>query len=170
MQYNRICGLALQVKSVEGIIAGCCMYPALQEGWKVKTEPVSAEEIKPGDIIVFGRNVLTCHRILAKMSWLNTMYLMHKGDNSSMGGIFKAASTVAKVIEVSDKEGRTVIPAKWQRSSCGMHTAASIYTALYLIKLFFCGEKENHFSRFVNKQFWKVIYLAGLNKGTHNEI
>ncbi len=126
-----------QTKGSEGIIKGKSMYPTLKENWKIRIRPVDVNKIKVGDIVVFKTHEFNCHRILRKFKFLERIYFLHKGDNSSIAGIFEGKNFVGIVTEVFDENGVKVenfnclnIPS---RKIKGMGV---FYFAKYLIKRF----------------------------------
>jgi hypothetical protein len=148
---------SLRKECDEGIIAGESMYPFLQKGYRVKTESAGAEMIHPGDIIVFGHKTLTCHRLMAKVRLGRSLYLVHKGDHSLLGGILRAKSEVARVREVFDRGGLLVKPEKWQRPvGIRLNAVFGIYVGLYLIKQLFL-KGESRLSTLINRWCWMIL-------------
>lgn len=89
--------LELKGKMV-GSMRGKSMEPTLKEGDQVQVEPVEAEDIKVGDIVVFECNkVLGCHRILGRFKKDDKFYFWEKGDNSSSLGYISQDKVIGRV-------------------------------------------------------------------------
>lgn len=66
----------------KALIQGISMYPTLRTGRKITYVHCTANEIKPGDIILFCiDNKTVCHRVLLKWRAREHVYFLEKGDN-----------------------------------------------------------------------------------------
>jgi len=147
-----------------GIIAisGGSMEPIIKSGWKVQASPVTADEIRIGDVVIFecvsDRDILVCHRIAGKMRFFNKMYFLHKGDNCSYGGIMEARHLVSKVIKVFDDKGLEVTSDKWMFFYFkDTNFFKYVYLFLHLIKIYILRMRINKTSDSVNRFFWKFL-------------
>ncbi len=127
----------LQAKGSEGIIKGKSMCPTLKENWKIKIRPVEVNKIMVGDIVVFKTHEFNCHRILRKFKFLGRIYFLHKGDNSSIAGIFEGKYLIGIVTEVFDENGVKVENFNCSNIPSGRIRGISyFYFVKYLIKRF----------------------------------
>lgn len=141
-------------------LEGDSMSPTLKAGWKVRVKPVGAKEINCGDIAVFSRKELICHRIIGKFRWNKKIYFIHSGDSINIGRVFEEKTLIGKVIEVFDSDGNKINEHIWLRhydSSIKFRLLGYIYLALYLTKRFLFGKKQNRFTRWVRMAFWKIF-------------
>lgn len=146
------------VKAITGIISGNSMHPALRMGWKVKAEPADKNNIKPGDIVVFGEDVLTCHRIIGKIKFFNLIYFIHKGDNSHAGGIFPAEFFIYRVIEVFNENNEKVDKAEWAEGYFEKPgNLAYVYLFLYFLKRCVFLRKTNKLTIYTNILLWSFL-------------
>ena len=138
-------------------LAGSSMYPALQNNWKVKVKPVDIKEIKAGDIVVFGRKKLICHRVVGKCTYNKKIYLIQKGDAHTIGGFLEEKDFLGKVVEVFDSEDKKVNEKIWQKPVKDFKKAEFLnytYLVLALIKGFLFNRKQNRFTRWSRTFFW----------------
>lgn len=134
------------------------MYPTFKDGWKVKVKSVDVKEIACGDVVVFSKNELICHRIFGKFRWNKKIYFIHKGDSKVIGRVFEEKDLVGKVIEVFDADGRKIDERIWQRSfdsSVKTKLLSYIYLPLFLTKRVFFGKRQNRFTHWIRRAFWK---------------
>lgn len=137
---------------------GKSMHPAIQEGWKVETEPVKAGDVAPGDIIVFnGQDKLICHRLIGKFKWRNKFYLINRGDSENIGKVLEEKDLRGKVVAVLDIDNKKIEGDVWKRP-LKPKLVNYIYLPFFLIKRAFLGKTHNRFSRWVRKSFWKLYY------------
>jgi signal peptidase I len=83
------------------------MAPLIRPGDQVQVSAVAVEEIRFGDIVVFGRgDDLIVHRVLKK--WRNThhIYFLEKGDAGYAYGLINAEKVVGRVTRVKGR-GKT---------------------------------------------------------------
>ncbi|MDD5120559.1 MAG: S26 family signal peptidase [Candidatus Omnitrophica bacterium] len=140
-------------------LKGQSMEPALKDGWKVRILPVDIGSIKTGDIVVFGKNGLTCHRIVACLKFFGRSYFFQKGDNSPAGSILEEDDLIGKVSEVFDEEGRSInVPECLKGDSSNINVLSCFYFVLYLLNHYIWRDKKNRFTLFVHRFCWKVIY------------
>ena len=147
-----------QVKGGMMGMRGGSMYPTLKEGWKIEIEPVDARVVKVGDIIVFGRGDLICHRLIGKVIFFKYIYFIQKGDNSSKGGICKAKDLIGRVREVFDEKGQALNKEKWQFNSFkDIKALGYIYLSVYLMKELILKKRSNKVTYFINSFFWRFL-------------
>jgi hypothetical protein len=146
------------VKVIKGTISSNSMYPALRMGWDVRAELSDKNNIKPGDIVIFGADALTCHKVIGKVKFFNLTYLIHKGDNSSVGGIFAAKGKISRVVEVFNENKEKVNETIWA-GSCFEKPGnlARIYLILYLMKRYIFLQKTSRLTMYMNMLFWKFM-------------
>lgn len=141
---------------------GNSMYPALQNGCKAKIRHVDIEEIKEGDIAVFGREKLICHRVMGKCKYNKKIYLIQKGDAQTIGGFLEEKDFLGKVVEVFDSEDKKVDEKIWQkpvRNSRKAEFLTYTYLVLALIKGFLFNRKQNIFTRWSRRFFWRSYQI-----------
>jgi len=141
-------------------IKGDCMLPRLKDGWRAKIRPVQAEEINAGDIIVFFRNGLFCHRIKAKFRWNGKLYFLQTADISNIAGRIDGKDLVGKVVEVFDKEGNKINEEKWKVSfepSIKSRILIYVYIPMFLIKRLAFGMRQNKLTRLIKRGFWHIF-------------
>ncbi len=154
---SEIYNFYLKARGDLGIIKGESMYPALKEGLKIKVEQTDENDIKVGDIVVFGKDHFVCHRIIGKFKFFGQTYFLHKGDSSVVGGIFESKDLVGKVVEAFE-EDRRLDREKWRgRYFNDNKVKGYIYLLLYLLKRFIWREKTNRLSRFIYRYYWKFL-------------
>jgi len=78
---------------------GNSMEPTLKEGCRVIVEPVRSQDIKPGDIIVFGKRLLACHRVVGRLRFKRNgkIYFLEKGDSSNRITMISEDEIIGKV-------------------------------------------------------------------------
>jgi len=158
MKRNKVLNCYLRTKTVTGIIKGNSMFPALKVGWKIKMEPSDKNNIKIGNIISFGKDVLTCHRIIGKFRFFNNIYLIHKGDNSSVGGIFAAKGPVYKAVEVFNENNEKIDETRWANSHFKrINNLAYFYLILYLVKRYIFSQRTNKLTTYSNRFCWRFL-------------
>lgn len=142
---------------------GSSMEPVLKEGDAVKIVPVTRLGIKAGDIVIFNRDVLVCHRILGKFRKDNRQCFLEKGDNSDMAGHVYYEDIIGKVKYIITKNGLRKPPSL----ICGksvlffmLDILMSIYMefADFLKNKLFSG-RNNKFFRFFGAIIWRVYYF-----------
>ncbi len=137
---------------------GKSMYPAIREGWRVETKPISASDAVCGDIIVFnGESELVCHRLIGKFKWRNKSYLINRGDSENIGRVLEEEDLLGRVVAVFDIDNKKIEDKIWKRPiRPGLLNC--FYLPLFLIKRAFLGKTHNRFSHWVRKSFWKLYY------------
>lgn len=85
---------------------GISMEPTIRDGAQVKVEPAETENIKIGDIIVFDRDILVCHRVLGRFRKNGRAYFWEKGDNSNAVGYTSEDDIIGKAVYLIE-EGKT---------------------------------------------------------------
>ena len=161
---NKILNFYLQNKGGLVNLKGKSMYPSLQEGWKTKIAPVNAVEIHPCDIVVFGKDALTCHRVIGKVKFFGKYYFIQKGDNSYMGGMVKAEDLTGKVVEVFNEGGKRIDELIWRDKprQKEVNILYYLYLFMYFIKRFIWRDNMNMFTRFVKRLCWKFIHSPAI--------
>lgn len=145
----------LRIKGGMFIIRGASMYPTLKESWRVKVEPLMGTEIKTKDIILFNNYLFVCHRVVGKARFFRRNYVIHKGDNASIGGIIDADNLIGRVENVFDETGQKIAKKEWKEVRINGNTFIwHIYVFMYLIKKFVFGNKTNITIKYINKIFW----------------
>ncbi|HAZ11000.1 MAG: hypothetical protein A2047_00480 [Omnitrophica bacterium GWA2_41_15] len=158
VEKSKIYNFYLKTKGGTVPLSGKSMYPALKEGWRVKVVSEDASNIKVRDIIVFGKEGLTCHRIIGKIKFFGRYYFIQKGDNSSVGGIVKGDDLIGKVAEAFDEEGKNInISECLKADNKNMNIFAYFYFIAYLLKRFIWRDSTNAITRFARRLYWKFI-------------
>ncbi len=152
----------LQVRG--GIIGfrGNSMFPVLQEGYRIKVEPVDIKKIGIGDIIVFDdTDKLIVHRVIGKIKRGNRLFFLEKGDNSSLIGMRLPASVIGEVkaiiepslgIDVNLWRKQNFIFIIWCSTVC------SLYTVLSKIKRVILKNGVNSVTKYLYNFYWKVCF------------
>jgi signal peptidase I len=83
---------------------GVSMEPTFRDGDKVKIEPVEAKDIKIGDIVIFERDILVCHRILGRFRQGGKIYFWEKGDNSGCIGYISEDDIIGKAAYLIERD------------------------------------------------------------------
>ena len=146
-------------KDKESIVSlkGKSMHPTLKDGYKVKLKTVELNEINCGDIVIFAKDKMTCHRIIGKFRWLKKIYFIHSGDAVSSHGVFAQDDLVGKVVDVIDKQGNKIDKTIWQRPGrvAKISNLGYIYLPLFILKRLIFGKKQNKFNRWSRMVFWR---------------
>ncbi|MBU4312559.1 MAG: S26 family signal peptidase [Candidatus Omnitrophica bacterium] len=139
---------------------GSSMEPTLMEGCRLKIEPSTTNDIKPGDIVVFGREVLICHRVLSRVKVFNKIYFLEMGDNTDRPNVISEDEIIGKVVSVI--EGEKVIGADSYAVKrnilfypLGFISFSLIFTAYFLKRLDFL--RENLILRKLGALIWRQI-------------
>lgn len=159
VEKNKILNFYLKIKGGLVDLKGKSMYPSLQNGWKAKIAQADAAEMQVGDIVVFGKDILTCHRIIGKIKFFGKYYFIQKGDHSYIGGMIKAEDLIGKVMEVFDECGKRVDKLKWSNKPCAKDTKVLyyLYLFLYFIKRCIWRDNMNKSTCFIKQIFWKLL-------------
>lgn len=59
------------------------MFPLIKSGQKVYVKKVAESEINIGDVIVYRKEHLRCHRVIKKYIFNGKIVYMTKGDNNA---------------------------------------------------------------------------------------
>jgi len=80
---NELTEVLLESENDVGLyVGGSSMYPHLRKGDYVHISKINFELLHPGDIIVFkGKEKYVAHRIIKKVSGLDFLYYITKGDS-----------------------------------------------------------------------------------------
>lgn len=145
------------------MIIGRSMFPALKEGWKVRTLPVEPRDVEVGDIVVFGKGILTCHRIVGKVKRNGKLNFLQTGDCYYIPRLLSGDNIIGKVIEVMDSNGReickshwmgeTILPEKFSLLSWQIATIFSTFKRKLL------GDYNPSFLRVLFKYYWKFNFI-----------
>ncbi|MBU4342945.1 MAG: hypothetical protein KKG21_02940 [Candidatus Omnitrophica bacterium] len=155
----------LKTKGTQGNVLGKSMEPVIKEGWSVKIQPIDENEIKIGDIVSFGQDIFTCHRIIGKVNFFGQYYFIHKGDNSSVGGIFEAKDLIGQVVKIIDDKGQKTNEEK-QRYLNFKHKKMInyLYLFMYLTKRYIFRIKTNSLTSSINRLFWRFLVKRTLSE------
>jgi signal peptidase I len=138
--------------------SGKCMEPQLKENFKVEVNPMPIDKVKIGDIIVFGQDLFTCHRVIGKANLLGKIYLIQKGDNNFFGGVAESKNFIGRVSKILDDKGNEVdILQRNDNFDSANRLLIYAYLILYLIKRIILRDKKNRFTGFVHRLFWKLF-------------
>jgi len=151
-----------------GLKGGICtmktnsMTPAIKQGWKAKVIPIEPARLKIGDIVVFYRNNLVCHRLIGIFRKKNGGFLFwEKGDANSNFRILDDKDVLGKVIEVRDKNNNIVNPKYWEK--CNLYDSVFIFLhkKLVVFRRIIFKEKKNLITHLAGTLFWKVYFKLG---------
>jgi signal peptidase I len=120
-------------------VKGESMSPAVKNGWSIDIARARPEDIKTGDIIIFRKKLLICHRLLFKARLFGRYYIIQKGDNAKTGSVITPEDIIGKVSAVFDENGRRVDESIWRITHIGTRNAfftAFIYLLVFLNALF----------------------------------
>lgn len=151
------------MKYKTGVCCGKSMHPVIKEGWRIKAVYEQPENIKIGDIVVFGKDSITCHRVIGKFKNGKHSYFMHKGDNSFIGGIFEGKNLIGKAVCIFDNEERKVDnPEKPKSYPKYVKMFYHCYFIMYLAKRYIWGDDTNKLICYIDRIFWS--FLSKCNK------
>ena len=144
---------------------GVSMEPTFRDGDKVKVEPVEAENIKVGDIIVFDKDILVCHRILGRFKKDGKIYFWEKGDNSNGIGYVSEDEIIGRAAYILVEKGKIKKPDFYFNKKVILlyllETIIYPYTKIAgLIKKYLFFGKKNLFSHILGTTVWKVYYFC----------
>ena len=143
---------------------GKSMEPTLKEGDEVMAMPVKPEDIKTGEIIVFGNNVLGCHRVLGRFKKDGKLYFWEKGDNHGVLRFISEDDIIGKVQYLIAK-GKFKKPPLFAIKGNLPYYMLDFFTYFYIklsrsiIKFIFFG-KRNKLSAALGTFFWRLYYLC----------
>ncbi len=142
---------------------GNSMEPALKEGDAVQVIPVSKTGVRAGDIVVFNRNVLVCHRILGRFKRDDKLCFLEKGDNSSGIGPISYEDIIGKVKYIITKDGlkRPVFPA---RGKIALFFIVDFFMVFYIgladfLKSGLFLKRNNIFFKILGTIIWRIYYF-----------
>ncbi|MBU1062397.1 MAG: hypothetical protein KJ952_06750, partial [Candidatus Omnitrophica bacterium] len=141
-------------------VRGKSMEPVLRADYKVKIRKVDVNKIKVGDIIVFGRGQIVCHRVIRRLKFFNETYFIHKGDNVVIGDIVTGSDLIGKVETIIDDKKQEINKEAWQYRAPNMKRFAElhyIYLICVLVKKRILKERRNKFTELLKRIFWKII-------------
>lgn len=122
--------------------------------------PCKRNAIRPGDIVVFGKEQLICHRIIATLTVNSQYYFIHKGDSTYIGGILEEDDLVGKIIEVFDERNRKVDTRSWIKKynrNIGFYIFSYLYVYMHIFRKYFWPRRNNKIIRFLNRMYWKLL-------------
>jgi hypothetical protein len=131
--------------------------PILKDGWKIKLEPSDKDKVGIGDIVVFGKSILTCHRIIGKLKMGRSTYFIHRGDNSRWGGVFFSQELIGKVVTAYNKDGQETNSLENRNIRPLPKPMQYLYLIMYLTKRRIFGNNTNALSRFIDRLFWSLL-------------
>lgn len=136
------------------------MMPYLKTGYQLKIIKVDPSEIKISDIVVFGRDNPTCHRVVGVVTLFGRRFFLQRGDNSRAGGVCTPKSVVGKVFYVADERGREIpLPRLDSRSSGWVQgLGAVLYVGAYQIKHWLFGTRANRLVGTLNDLCWRWFH------------
>jgi signal peptidase I len=171
---NQIRNIYFKLKGGVFNFKGNSMEPALKEGDAVRIVPVTRFGIKTGDIVIFNRNVLVCHRILGKFKKDSRVCFLEKGDNSNIAGYVYYEDIIGRVKYIITKNGAKKPSFIISRKNILFFTL-DIFMSIYIEfadflknKLFF--GKSNKFLKFLGTIIWRVycFYFKLITRGRFN--
>ena len=82
-------------------INGNSMYPTLQMGWRVHLEPVTAADLRIGQIGLFrGEHNMTVHRLIWRESGASGERLVFRGDYNRLRERVHPSAVIARVVAI----------------------------------------------------------------------
>lgn len=144
---------------------GDSMLPTFKSGYKLIIKPVQPDDITIGDIAIFKRGRVVCHRILGKYRMGKSEYFLERGDNRKAGFIrsIKAEKVLGKVTAIKtpegvdlDSVGENIVNTKLRYIMLSV-----LYCFGYKIKSMIFGTKKNRFIRKISLTVIKTLnYLV----------
>jgi hypothetical protein len=155
--------ISLYFQNKGGVLIGSgrSMLPTLRENWRIKIVPISADEIKPGDIALINADILCIHRIIARFKKNNQLFFIEKGDNSSTARIVSQEQIVGKVAEVYDNDSNKIDTELWRSEF--LHPLVYIltifffYRTLRFLKRLTLGNKEYKLFNSLARLYWNFL-------------
>lgn len=142
---------------------GSSMKPTLKEGDVLQVAPVNKSNVRAGDIVIFERRVLTCHRVLGRFKKDNRLCFLEKGDNSNSAGHIFYEDIVGKVKYIVTKDGlkRPVFHA---RGKIALLFIIDFFMAFYIeladfLKSRLFLKRNNIFFKILGTIIWRVYYF-----------
>ncbi|PIQ90031.1 MAG: signal peptidase I [Candidatus Omnitrophica bacterium CG11_big_fil_rev_8_21_14_0_20_42_13] len=160
---NQIRNIYFKLKGGVFNFKGSSMEPVLKEGDILRVLPINTANIRAGDIVVFNRNVLVCHRILGRFKRDDKLCFLEKGDNSSGAGYISYEDIIGRVKYIITKNGLKKPPFVIFRKNI-LFFALDIFMGIYiefsdfLKNKLFLG-KSNKFLKFLGTIIWRVYYF-----------
>lgn len=159
-----------------GLKGGICtmesssMSPTIMKGWKTKVIPVAPEKFKIGDIIVFYRDKLICHRLIGKSRNKDgKIFYWEKGDANSTFRMLNDTDIIGKVVEIRDEERRVVKPKHWNKNNLYNLAFIFLYRELTALKKLILKDKRNLITHLFGTVFWKIYNMLDTSrKGIYN--
>jgi len=141
--------------------SGDSMQPTLATSDRVTVEPAGYSDIKIGDIVVFDKEKLICHRVLGKYKARGRYYFLERGDSSKHKGINNVPSEklIGRVVRAETFKGKVFYPKKIFSKAfvARLHVLSLIFGLLYSLKLLLLGEKRNPFTRKVRSFISRIF-------------
>ncbi len=142
---------------------GNSMEPVLKEGDALQVFPVNETDIRAGDIVIFNRNVLVCHRILGRFRRDDRLCFLEKGDNSSGVGSIFYEDIIGKVKYIITKDGfKKSLP--FLRKKDILFFILDFFIVIYIKLAYFLKNrlflrKNNGFFRGFGAIVWRIYYF-----------
>jgi signal peptidase I len=153
---------------------GKSMEPTLKEGDKLKVYPVKPEDINPGDIVIFNRGILACHRVLGIFKKNDRFYFWEKGDNSNAIGYISEDEIMGRV-GYTINNGVLIRPKFFINKGIIIFFLMGAFINFYIkvakvIKKYLFFEKKNILSHILGKIIWSMyyFYFKGIIKNSSN--
>ena len=131
--------------------SGDSMQPTLATSDRVTVEPAGYSDIKIGDIVVFDKEKLICHRVLGKYKARGRYYFLEKGDNQKHKDINNVPfeKLIGRVVRAETFKGKVFYPKKIfsKASVARLRVLSLIFGLLHSLKLLLLGERRNPFTR-----------------------
>jgi signal peptidase I len=136
---------------------GTSMLPNIKPGCKLTVQSGRADNIEIGDIVIFNKDKLICHRVVGKYRIGRKLYFLEKGDNSGSGAVssISANKIEGRVVGVETFEGSPlampdIFSAKDKRILVFL---SAIFGACYYLKHLVFGDRYNAFTRKIGLWF-----------------
>jgi len=152
---------------------GESMEPVFKNGDRIKVESIESRNIKIGDIIVFSRNTLVCHRVWGRLKKEDMLYFLERGDNATCMGVVSEDDIIGKAVYVI-KKGRIKKPGFCFNREIIILLLLGVMMYPYMkiadfIKRRIFFKKSNLLSRIFGTIIWKMYYFY-LNIATKKRI
>lgn len=144
-------------------ICGSSMCPTLKENWRAEVKPVTKEEVKFGDIIVFdtGREVAV-HRAVGMIYLDGKAGFLQKGDGESVPHFVEAKDLIGRVYRVFDSSGQEVPLGLWRHPFKSqivvLRLLSILYLILYRLKRFVFGNRKTRLVKLFWRLYWKLFF------------
>ncbi|MBU4311843.1 MAG: S26 family signal peptidase [Candidatus Omnitrophica bacterium] len=139
---------------------GKSMGPTPKEGDRVIIKPVKSEDVKTGDIIVFGKRELACHRVMGRVRKDGVLYFWEKGDNTGGLNLVPEDYVVGKAVFVV-REGNIQRPGFYITKARIFLYILDVLTYLHIktskiIKKYVFLQRDSVILRILGRITWKI--------------